>query len=158
MRIKLLSSGAKMPTKGSAQAAGYDLYAPKDFVVNPGRNIIPIDIAIELEPGYEAQIRPRSGFSAKGFEGHVIIDHGFKYAESPTRFDCDSFLGTVDSDYRGNVGVIVNSHETEPFIVTAGTRIAQMVIEKHWSGDFTIVDELCDTKRGDGGYNSTGTR
>jgi dUTP pyrophosphatase len=156
MKIKLLSPNAKMPTKGSEQAAGYDLYAPKDTIINPGRNIIPIDIAIALSIGYEAQIRPRSGFSAKGFEGYVITENG--HEETPTRFDCDVLLGTVDSDYRGNVGVIVNSHETKPFLVTAGTRIAQMVIANHWSGDLAIVDELNDTERGTGGYNSTGTR
>lgn len=156
MEIKLLSPNAKMPSKGSKQAAGYDLYIPKDTIINPGRNIIPIDIAIALFPGYEAQIRPRSGFSAKGFEGYVITDNG--HEETPTRFDCDVLLGTVDSDYRGNIGVIVNSHETKSFIVTAGTRIAQMVIANHWSGELITVNELDNTERGEGGYNSTGTR
>lgn len=156
MEIKLLSPNAKMPSKGSKQAAGYDLYVPKDTIINPGRNIIPIDIAIALFPGYEAQIRPRSGFSAKGFEGYVITDNG--HEETPTRFDCDVLLGTVDSDYRGNIGVIVNSHETKSFIVTADTRIAQMVIANHWSGELITVNELDNTERGEGGYNSTGTR
>ena len=156
MEIKLLSPNAKMPSKGSKQAAGYDLYVPKDTIINPGRNIIPIDIAIALFPGYEAQIRPRSGFSAKGFEGYVITDNG--HEETHTRFDCDVLLGTVDSDYRGNIGVIVNSHETKSFLVTAGTRIAQMVIANHWSGELIAVNELDNTERGEGGYNSTGTR
>ena len=156
MKIKLLSPNAKMPTKGSEQAAGYDLYVPKDTIINPGRNIIPIDIAIALWLGYEAQIRPRSGFSAKGFEGYIITDSG--HEETPKRFDCDVLIGTIDSDYRRNVGVIVNSHETKPFLVAAGTRIAQMVIEKHWSGELVTVNELDNTERGEGGYNSTGTR
>lgn len=156
MKIKLLSPNAKMPTKGSEQAAGYDLYVPKDTIINPGRNIIPIDIAIALWLGYEAQIRPRSGFSAKGFEGYIITDSG--HEETPKRFDCDVLIGTIDSDYRGNVGVIVNSHETKPFLVAAGARIAQMVIEKHWSGELVTVNELDNTERGEGGYNSTGTR
>lgn len=156
MKIKLLSPNAKMPTKGSEQAAGYDLYVPKDTIINPGRNIIPIDIAIALWLGYEAQIRPRSGFSAKGFEGYIITDSG--HEETPKRFDCDVLIGTIDSDYRGNVGVIVNSHETKPFLVAASTRIAQMVIEKHWSGELVTVNELDNTERGEGGYNSTGTR
>lgn len=155
MKIKLLSANAKVPTKGSEQAAGYDLYVPQDTIVKSGRNIIPIDIAIALQLGYEAQIRPRSGFSAKGFEGHAITDSG--HEETPTRFDCDVLIGTIDSDYRGNVGVIVSSHETKPFLVKAGTRIAQMVIEKHWNGDLIAVDELGNTERGEGGYNSTGT-
>lgn len=155
MKIKLLSPNAKVPTKGSEQAAGYDLYVPQDTIVKPGRNIIPIDIAIALDLGYEAQIRPRSGFSAKGFEGHAITDG--RHETKPTRFDCDVLIGTIDSDFRGNIGVITNSHETKPFLVTAGTRIAQMVIEKHWSGDLIVVDELDNTVRGEGGYNSTGT-
>lgn len=155
MKIKLLSPNAKVPTKGSEQAAGYDLYVPKDTIIKPGRSVIQIDIAIELEIGYEAQIRPCSGFSAKGFEGYVITNNG--HEETPTRFDCDVLIGTIDSDYRGNVGVIVNSHETKPFLVTASTRIAQMVIEQHWSGDLVTVNELGNTERGEGSYNSTGT-
>ncbi len=87
MKIQLLSEGAKVPTRGSDLAAGYDLYVPKDTVVNPGRNIVPIDIAIALTPGYEAHVRPRSGFSVKGFEGHTIISTG--YDPVPTRFDAD---------------------------------------------------------------------
>lgn len=155
MKIQLLSEGAKVPTRGSNLAAGYDLYVPKDTVVNPGRNVVPIDIAIALTPGYEAHIRPRSGFSVKGFEGHTIISSG--YDPEPTRFDADVTQGTVDADYRNGVGVIVNSHETRPFLVTAGTRIAQLVIESHYSGELEVVDKLDDTQRGMGGFGSTGT-
>lgn len=155
MKIQLLSADAKVPTRGSDLAAGYDLYVPKDTIVNPGRNIVPIEIAIALDPGYEAHIRPRSGFSAKGFEGHAITPDG--YDPNPTRFDADVTQGTVDADYRNGVGVIVKSYESKPFIVTAGTRIAQFVIEAHYNGELEVVDKLDDTKRGTGGFGSTGT-
>ena len=155
MKIKLLSQNAKVPVRGSEQSAGYDLYVPNDTIINPGRNIVKTDISISLEVGYEAQIRPRSGFSAKGFEGHKIADDGIETA--PRRFDADVLLGTIDSDFRGNIGVIVKSYETKPFMVAAGTRIAQMVIGNHWGGNLNVVDELDNTERGDGGFNSTGT-
>lgn len=157
MNIKLLSPTAKIPTKGSAEAAGYDLYVSEDTIVYPGRNIIPTGIAIELEPGTHAHIRPRSGFSAKGFEGHVITDGETGYLEYAERFDASVIQGTVDSDYRDEVGVIVKSDEPKPFMVTRGTRIAQMVILKHEEVTFNVVDKLSDTKRGTGGFGSTGT-
>lgn len=158
MKIKLLSSGAKIPTKGSNEAAGFDLYVPNDFVITPGRNIVPLDFAMSLEPGKHAHIRPRSGFSAKGMEGYKL-DPDFENGYNPEaqRFDADVIQGTVDSDYRNSVGVIVKSYESEPFLITAGTRIAQMVILTHSSEDIETVSELDSTERGTGGFGSTGT-
>jgi dUTP pyrophosphatase len=155
MNIKLLSSGAKVPSKGSQLSAGYDLYVPNNTIVEPGRNIILLDIAIALDAGQEGHIRPRSGFAAKGFEGHELTDTG--YNPTPKRFNADVIQGTLDADYRGNVGVIVKSYEKKPFMVTTGTRIAQMVIEYHYNGDFTVVDTLDSTSRDNGGFGSTGT-
>jgi dUTP pyrophosphatase len=155
MNIKLLSPGAKVPTRGTQFSAGYDLYVPNDTIIEPGRNIVPLDISIALGADQEGHIRPRSGFAAKGFEGHELTETGYK--KVPKRFNADVIQGTLDADYRGNVGVIVKSCEKKPFMVTAGTRIAQMVIEVHYSGDFTVVDELDDTTRGEGGFESTGT-
>lgn len=143
MKIKLLSPEAKAPARATDEAAGYDLYVPQDYVVCPGRNIVPLKIAMSLSPGQHAHIRPRSGFSAKGMEGHYL--------------DADVIQGTVDSDYRNGVGVIVKSNEAEPFLVTAGTRIAQMIILTHSTEGVDIVDELDDTARGLGGFGSTGT-
>lgn len=157
MNIKLLLPTAKIPSKGSEEAAGYDLYVPVDFIVYPGRNIIPTGIAIALERGTHAHIRPRSGFSAKGFEGYRLTDGEKEHLDYAERFDASVIQGTVDSDYRGEVGVIVKSDEPKPFLVTQGTRIAQMVVLKHEEVAFNVVDELNETARGDGGYNSTGT-
>lgn len=157
MKIKLLSSGAKVPTKGSDEAAGYDLYAAMDTIIYPGRNLIPTDIAIALERGTHAHIRPRSGFSLKGFEGYHLTDEEQGYLDYTERFDADVKQGTVDSDYRNGIGVIVKSYESQPFMVKQGTRIAQMVIIKHEEVDFEVVDELNETARGTGGFGSTGT-
>jgi dUTP pyrophosphatase len=158
MKIKLLSEGAKVPTKGSNEAAGYDLYVPKDTIIYPGRNVVPLDFAMSLDKGKHAHIRPRSGFSAKGIEGHCINEsfrNGFDPVEQ--RLDADVIQGTVDSDYRNSVGVIIKSFETKPFVVTAGTRIAQMVILEHSEESIIQVDELDNTERGTGGFGSTGT-
>lgn len=157
MKIKLLSSGAKVPTKGSDEAAGYDLYAAMDTIIYPGRNLIPTDIAIALERGTHAHIRPRSGFSLKGFEGYHLTDGEQGYLDYTERFNADVEQGTVDSDYRNGIGVIVKSYEPQPFMVKQGTRIAQMVIIKHEEVDFEVVDELNETARGTGGFGSTGT-
>lgn len=157
MKIKLLSPTAVIPTKGSEEAAGYDLYVAEDTIVYPGRNVLPTGIAIALEPGTHAHIRPRSGFSAKGFEGHRLSDGEMGYLEYSERFDADVKHGTVDSDFRGGVGIIVSSNENQPFMVTRGTRVAQMVILKQEEVSFETVEELDETTRGAGGFNSTGT-
>lgn len=150
MKIKFLSEGAVMPTKADVGAAGYDLYVPCDSLVHPGRNIIPLDFAMELDHTFEATIRPRSGFSAKGMEG--VLKNG-----KTTRVDADVLLGTIDETYRGNVGVIIKSYETEPFIITRGTRIAQMVISQCFMGDLELANELSETERGEGGFGHSGT-
>jgi len=151
MRIKLLSENAKVPTRAEQGAAGYDLYVPKDTEIHFGRNLIPLDISIELDRGYEANIRPRSGFSLKGIEG--------KTSDGVTkRFNADVIIGTVDESYRGNVRVIVKSQEDTSFIVPQGTRIAQMVIEKYYDEPFEVVSELSQTERGEGGFGHSGAK
>lgn len=156
MKIKLLSSGAKIPTKGSYEAAGYDLYVPKDTIIFPGRNVVPLEFAMSLDKGKHAHLRPRSGFSANGFEGHVLMAPN-KFSPEPLRVDADVIQGTVDSDYRNGVGVIVYSREPRPFLITQGARIAQMVILQHSEEEIIEVEELDDTERGTGGFGSTGT-
>lgn len=157
IRIKLLSHNAKVPTKGTDGSAGYDLYSANDSIIYPGRNLIATGVAIALEPGTHAHIRPRSGFSLKGFEGISILASEKGYLDFTERFDADVIQGTIDQDFRGGIGVIVNSHESKPFILKGGTRIAQMIIIKHETADFEITDELNETARGAGGFNSTGT-
>ena len=152
MKIKFLSDKAQMPTRADKGAAGFDLYVPQDTVIHPGHNIVPLDFAIELTGESEAQIRPRSGFSAKGMEGYCIQDN------SCNRYDADVILGTIDKTYRGNVGVIIKSYERIPFLIKRGTRIAQMVISHCYLGELSLVADLSDTDRGEGGFGHTGTR
>lgn len=151
MKIKLLSAGAKVPTRAENGAAGFDLYAPTDFTVVRGRNLLPLDIAVELDPGTEGQIRPRSGFSLKGMEGYVPENF-----DEPIRFNADVLLGTIDESFRGNVGVIIKNLDA-PFIIKKGTRVAQMVISHYCSTPFEVVNELSKTSRADQGFGHTGT-
>ena len=145
IKIKRLSEDALIPVRATEGAACFDLYVPKDTPIQKGRNIIPLDLSIELPHGTYAEIRPRSGFSAKGFEDITGC-----------RRDADVLHGCVDADYRGNVGVIVKSEDY--FIVAKGTRVAQMLIGSYIPCDFVEVKELSSTDRMAGGFGSTGTK
>ena len=128
----------KYETTGSA---GLDLSAAisDDIVIKPGEvALVKTGIAIALEKGYEAQIRPRSGLALK--KGITVLN-------SP---------GTVDSDYRGEVCAILINHSKVDFVVKRGERIAQMVIAKHEQAKITVVEDLDETARGSGGFGSTG--
>lgn len=132
----------ELPAYETADAAGMDLHAAVDgdVVVAPGaRTLIPTGLAIALPSGYEAQIRPRSGLALK---------NGISLVNSP---------GTIDADYRGEVGVIVINHGDQDFIVSRGMRIAQMVVAPVIQAAWDEVDELPETTRGAGGFGSTGT-
>ena len=155
MKIKLLE-GAKAPKKANMCAAGYDLYTQHDFIVQPGRNIVPTGVIFALDPGYEGHIRPRSGFSCRGIEGYPIRNGKPIFDIAPRRFDADVIQGTLDSDYRNAVGIIVNNHSQAPFCIKGGTRLAQIVIEQCYMGEFVIVDSLDETERGEGGFGSSG--
>lgn len=160
MKVKLLSEGAQVPAKATDQAAGFDLYVPNNTVINPGRNIIPLDISIAIPRGLEGQIRPRSGFSAKGMEGHVYAGESSatNLSEETKRYDADVLLGTIDSDYRGCVGVLVKSNETTPFVIAGGTRIAQLVIAPYSIISMEPTTTLDNTERGEGGFGHTGSK
>ncbi len=132
----------ELPAYETADAAGMDLHAAidGDVVVAPGaRTLIPTGLAIALPSGYEAQIRPRSGLALK---------NGISLVNSP---------GTIDADYRGEVGVIVINHGDQDFTVSRGMRIAQMVVAPVIQAAWDEVDELPETTRGAGGFGSTGT-
>jgi dUTP pyrophosphatase len=136
-----LKSGATIPAYQTGGSAAADIAACLDesLTLQPGeRAIVPTGIAIEVPTGYEAQIRARSGLSIK---------HGICLANG---------VGTIDSDYRGELGVLLINAGNEPFVVTTGMRIAQMVIARYEHVDFELAEKLTDTKRGDGGYGSTG--
>ena len=141
--IQRLPHGADLPVPAPATgaSAGADLVAAvtEPVVLAPGaRALIPTGIAIALPRGFEAQVRPRSGLAVK---------HGVTLLNSP---------GTIDADYRGEIGVILINHGEEPFTVTRGMRIAQMVIQRVESARWEEVDELAETARGAGGFGSTG--
>lgn len=143
MKIKFqkLHKSAILPQYQTNHAAGMDIAACIDEPVTIApheRVIIPTGFAIALPPGYEAQIRARSGMAAK---------FGIMPANG---------VGTIDADYRGEVGVILLNTSNEAFMVEPGMRIAQMVIAKYETIVWDEVDELDNTKRGAGGYGSTG--
>jgi dUTP pyrophosphatase len=134
--------GIDLPQFETAQAAGADLRAALDAPVTlaPGeRKLIPTGFCMALPAGYEAQVRPRSGLALK---------HGITVLNSP---------GTIDADYRGEVGVLIINHGDKDFTVTRGDRFAQMVIAPVTQGQFEVVETLSKTARGAGGYGSTGT-
>jgi dUTP pyrophosphatase len=135
--------GLALPAYQSAHAAGLDLLAavPDDvpIVIAPGEHaLVPTGLVIALPPGYEAQIRPRSGLAAK---------HGVTVLNAP---------GTVDADYRGEVGVLLINHGDAPFAIRRGERIAQMVIAPVTQAQLVVVTTLSETDRGGGGFGSTG--
>ena len=145
MKIKIMrtkeNEDVLLPSRMSDLAAGFDLYAAVDGTVelSPGeRVLIPTGFAIALPPNMEAQIRPRSGLALK---------KGITCLNSP---------GTVDADYRGEVGVILINHGQETFTIERGERIAQMVIQYVPQIDWELVEELPPTLRGSGGFGHTG--
>jgi dUTP pyrophosphatase len=122
-------------------SAGMDLFADitEDITLHPGaRALVPTGLSIALPDGYEAQIRPRSGLALK---------HGVSLVNSP---------GTIDSDYRGEIGVIMINHGAEPFTVRRGERVAQMVVAPFSRVVWDEQDELASTARGEGGFGHTG--
>jgi len=130
-----------LPAYATEQSAGMDLRANigEAVVLHPlERRLIPTGLHIALPPGYEAQVRPRSGLALK---------HGITVLNSP---------GTIDADYRGEIGVLLVNMSSEDFVVNDGERIAQMVIARHEQAEFVLVDELDATERGEGGYGHTG--
>lgn len=135
------AQGLGLPAYATEHAAGMDLCAAvdADMVVAPGaRVLVPTGLAIALPDGYEAQIRPRSGFALK---------NGISVLNSP---------GTIDADYRGEVKIILANLGTEPFVITRGMRIAQMVVAAYARVKWDAVDELPESERGAGGFGSTG--
>ena len=142
VQIKVVNKGNQpLPKYQTAQSAGMDLRANIDapVLLKPlDRKLIPTGLHIALPEGYEAQIRPRSG---------LAIKNGITTLNTP---------GTIDSDYRGDVGVILVNLSHEDFIVKPGERIAQMVINKFEQAEFEVVEELDETERGEGGFGHTG--
>lgn len=140
-----LEPGAVAPIKATDGSVGYDLFVYGSHCIYPGRNAVRTGLSIQLPEGFEATVRPRSGCSLKGIPDEYNMRH-----------NADALLGTIDTDYRGEIKMIVNNHEEEPFFISDGQRIAQLVISPVFTGEVEMVDNLDDTERGEGGFNSTG--
>ncbi len=144
IQIKVVNRGhQQLPAYATPLSAGMDLRAniESPITLHPmERRLIPTGLHIALPEGYEAQIRPRSGLALK---------HGLTVLNSP---------GTIDADYRGEIGVLLINLSQDDFVINDGERIAQMVIARHEQADFIVVDELDQTERGEGGYGHTGVK
>ena len=142
VKVKIINKGhQQLPAYATPQSAGMDLRANIDAAITlkpMERKLIPTGLFMALPEGYEAQVRPRSGLALK---------YGITVLNSP---------GTIDADYRGEVGVILINLSQEDFIINDGERIAQMVIARHETADIEQVEVLDDTERGEGGYGHTG--
>ena len=144
MKIQIVNrSRHPLPTYATAQSAGLDLRANigEPIVLMPmERRLIPTGLYMALPPGYEAQVRPRSGLALK---------HGITVLNSP---------GTIDADYRGEVGVLLINLSQQPFTINDGERVAQMVVARHEQAELIETEVLDETERGAGGYGHTGVR
>jgi|TARA_B110000196_G_scaffold134125_1_gene116273 dUTP pyrophosphatase len=144
MKVEVVNlSSHELPKYSTNESAGLDLRAElqSPITLKPGqRSLIPTGLKIALPTGYEAQVRPRSGLAYK---------HGITVLNSP---------GTIDADYRGDVGVILINHGSESFTIENGERIAQLIIAKFVQIDWDEVLDLSSTSRGEGGFGSTGVK
>ncbi len=141
VRIKRLphGKGLDLPAYATPGAAGMDVLAAEDVTLAPGaRHAVATGFAVAIPPGYEIQVRPRSGLALK---------HGISVPNTP---------GTIDSDYRGELKVILINHGAEPFAVARGDRVAQLVLAPVTLAAWVEVAELDETARGSGGFGSTG--
>jgi len=139
IKIKKIKDNAIVPSYVHKGDAGVDLYSTEDYILKPGeRVLVSTGIKISIPEGYEAQIRPKSG---------LALNHGISIVNSP---------GTVDSCYRGEVGIIAINQGKEVYNIKKGKKIAQMIFNKVETVEFEEVKELNNTKRGDSGFGSTG--
>jgi len=139
VKVKILNQDAKLPQYQTEEAAGFDLHSVDEKTIKAGeRDVVKTGLAVALPKGYELQVRPRSGLALK---------NGITVLNTP---------GTVDSDYRGELMVILLNTSNEDFVIKKGDRIAQAVIKEILQADFSVVEELDSTERGSGGVGSTG--
>lgn len=144
MKIEIINNSQhELPQYATSQSAGLDLRASleESITLKPlERRLIPTGLHIALPDGYEAQVRPRSGLAYK--KGVTVLN-------AP---------GTIDADYRGDIGVILINMSNENFVVENGERVAQLVIAKYEQAEWNLVTELSETNRGEGGFGSTGVK
>lgn len=136
MRVKVLDPGATLPKRQTPGSAGYDLATNEHFEILPGqRRLVRTGLSIAVPDGTYGRVAPRSGLAVK--------------------YGIQTLAGVIDSDYRGELGVVLINHGSEPFRAIRGDRIAQLVIERVDTPDVQVVDDLDDTSRGEGGFGST---
>ena len=144
MKVNIINnSNNPLPAHATEGAAGLDLraYLESPVTLQPGeRKLIPTGLVLEIPRGYEGQVRPRSGLALK---------HGITVHNAP---------GTIDEDFRGEVGVILINLSDMPFTIYSGDRIAQLVVAKYEKVEFVLSDNLSETERNEGGFNSTGIK
>ena len=139
VKIKQLHPDARIPQYQTLGAAGFDLHALEDYKLSAGeRVLVKTGLAFELQIGFELQIRPRSG---------IALKNGISVLNAP---------GTIDSDYRGEVGVLLINHSKEDFAIKKGDRIAQGVVARYERVEFEVCEELGESARGAGGFGSSG--
>ncbi|KAL4967940.1 dUTPase-like protein [Aspergillus stella-maris] len=138
LQVKKLTPTARAPTRGSAFAAGYDIYASKEIIIpSKGKALVDTGLAIAVPEGTYGRVAPRSGLASKNF-----IDVG---------------AGVIDADYRGEVKVLLFNFSETDFTVKEGDRVAQLVLERIFTPEVVVVEELAESVRGAGGFGSTGT-
>ncbi|QUB48283.1 dUTP diphosphatase [Prevotella sp. oral taxon 475] len=144
LKVQITNKGRQpLPTYATEQSAGMDLRADvsESVVLHPmERRLVPTGLHIALPPGFEAQVRPRSGLALK---------HGITVLNTP---------GTIDADYRGEIKVLLINFSNQDFVINAGERIAQMVVARHEQVEWVDVEQLDETARGEGGYGHTGVK
>ena len=139
VKFRRIDPSAMLPTYAHPGDAGMDIRSIEEAVIEPGcHRLVRTGLAMALPPGYEAQVRPRSGLALK---------NGVTVLNSP---------GTIDEGYRGEVGVILANFGSEPFVISKGSKIAQIVVAPYTRADIVERAEIDDTERGDGGFGSTG--
>ena len=137
LKVKKLSADAQLPTRGSDGAAGYDLQSIESCVILPGkRAVVATGLSFELPAGVYGRIAPRSGLAVK---------HGIQVG-----------AGVVDADYRGEVKVVLFNHDSNPYLIKSGYRIAQLILERCETPEVEEIFDSSDTVRGQGGFGSTG--
>lgn len=144
LKVQITNKGRQpLPTYATEQSAGMDLRADvsESVVLHPmERRLVPTGLHIALPPGFEAQVRPRSG---------LALRHGITVLNTP---------GTIDADYRGEIKVLLINFSNQDFVINAGERIAQMVVARHEQVEWVDVEQLDETARGEGGYGHTGVK
>jgi len=139
LHVKLLGPDGKAPERKSSLAAGYDIYSAQDVTILGGEHfLVSTQLSVAVPEGHYGRVAPRSGLACK--------------------YMVDVLAGVIDSDYRGEIKVVLVNHGKNPFIVTKGDRIAQLILEKISMLDVVVVKKLDETERGEGGFGSTGVK